>query len=295
MDLCNIATVRRLMEKYGIAAKKGYGQNFLINPAVPSDIAEESYAYHVSRGGKTGSVLEIGPGIGCLTCELAERYERVCAVEIDRGLIPLLGESLADYSNVEVVNTDFMKLDLPAFLSEHFPEGKISVCANLPYYITTPILMKLIEEGDGRFDSITIMVQDEVATRLAAEAGTSDYGAVTASVRYYGDCQKLFKVAPGNFLPAPKVTSAVVRIELYDQPPYDCKDVAMLHRVITAAFGMRRKTLVNALMASFSDLGKERITEILGELGMDASIRGERLSTEEFCKLANAFYEERHK
>ena len=295
MDLCNIATVRRLMEKYGIAAKKGYGQNFLINPAVPSDIAEESYSYHVSAGGRTGSVLEIGPGIGCLTCELAERYERVRAVEIDRGLIPLLAETLADYPNVQVVNTDFMKLDLPAFLAEHFPEGKISVCANLPYYITTPILMKLIEEGEGRFDSITIMVQDEVATRLCASAGQGDYGAVTASVNYYGNCRKLFKVAPGNFLPAPKVTSAVVRIELYDQPPYDCKDVSMLHRVITAAFGMRRKTLVNALTASFPEVGKERIGEMLISLGMDVNVRGERLTTDDFCHLANAFYAEKQK
>ncbi|MBO5111146.1 MAG: ribosomal RNA small subunit methyltransferase A [Clostridia bacterium] len=296
MDLCNIATVRKLMEKYGIAAKKGYGQNFLINPSVPADIAEESYSYHMGpSGGKSGSVLEIGPGIGCLTCELAERYERVRAVEIDRGLIPLLGETLADYPNTQVINTDFMKLDLPAFLSEHFPEGKISVCANLPYYITTPILMKLIEEGEGRFDSITIMVQDEVATRLCAAPGDADYGSVTASVHYYGNCRKLFKVAPGNFLPAPKVTSAVIRIELYEEPPYHCVDVETLRRVIAAAFGMRRKTLVNALMASFSDIGKDRIGEILVELGMDIGVRGERLSTEEFCNLANAFYEERKK
>lgn len=295
MDLCNISTVRKLMEKYGLAAKKGYGQNFLINPAVPSDIADESYSYHVSAGGKTGSVLEIGPGIGCLTCELAERYERVCAVEIDRGLIPLLGETLADYPNTEVVNTDFMKLELPAFLAEHFPEGKISVCANLPYYITTPILMKLIEEGEGRFDSITIMVQDEVATRLCAAPGEADYGSVTASVNYYGKCRKLFKVAPGNFLPAPKVTSAVIRIELYEQSPYNCQDVAMLRRVIAAAFGMRRKTLVNALSSSFSHLGKERIGQILESLGMDINVRGERLSTEDFCNLANAFYEESKK
>ena len=295
MDLCNLSTVKKLMEKYGIAAKKGYGQNFLINPAVPNDIAEESYSYHVSSGGKTGSVLEIGPGIGCLTCELAERFAHVRAVEIDRGLIPLLGETLADYPNTEVINTDFMKLDLPMFLAENFPEGKISVCANLPYYITTPILMKLIEEGEGRFDSITIMVQDEVATRLCAAPGDADYGSVTASVNYYGRCRKLFKVAPGNFLPAPKVTSAVIRIELYDESPYYCEDVATLRRVIAAAFGMRRKTLVNALMASFSDIGKERIGEILVELGMDVNVRGERLSTEDFCNLANAFYSERKK
>ena len=215
-------------------------------------------------------------------------------MEIDRGLIPLLSETLADYPNTEVIHTDFMKLELSSFLAEHFPEGKISVCANLPYYITTPILMKLIEEGGGRFDSITIMVQDEVATRLCAAPGEADYGSVTASVNYYGKCQKLFKVSPGNFLPAPKVTSAVIRIELYEQSPYSCLDVTMLRRVIAAAFGMRRKTLVNALTSSFSDIGKERITEILSELGMDSNIRGERLSTEDFCNLANAFYKEKH-
>ena len=295
MDLCNIGTVRKLMEKYGITAKKGYGQNFLINPSVPYDIAEESHSYHMTAGGKTGSVLEIGPGIGALTCELAERYDRVYAVEIDRGLIPLLEETLAEYPNVKVINTDFMKLDLPAFLEEQYPAGKISVCANLPYYITTPILMKLIEEGNGRFDSITIMVQDEVATRLCALPGTADYGSVTASVNYYGVCRKLFKVAPGNFLPAPKVTSAVVRIELYEESPYDCRDIAMLRRVIAAAFEMRRKTLVNALAASFPHMAKERIGEILTELGMDVNIRGERLGTEDFCRLANAFWKEGEK
>lgn len=293
VDLCNIGTVRRLMEKYGIAAKKGYGQNFLINPAVPFDIAEASYTYHMGAGGKTGSVLEIGPGIGALTCELAERYACVRAVEIDRGLIPLLGETLAEYPNAQVVNTDFMKLELPAFLDEHYPEGKISVCANLPYYITTPILMKLLEEGNGRFDSITIMVQDEVATRLCAAPGTADYGAVTASVNYYGACRKLFKVAPGNFLPAPKVTSAVVRIELYEESPYACEDISVLRRVIAAAFGMRRKTLVNALSSSFSHITKDRLGDILEMLGMDRGIRGERLGIEDFCRLANALLEEK--
>ena len=300
MNLCNIKVVKDLMARYGTDTKKGFGQNFLINPMVPENIADESYGYHRERNfGKESAVLEIGPGIGALTCQLCERYDKVVAVEIDRTLIPILDETLAEYDNIKVVNEDFMKLDLKSFIKENYGDTPVSVCANLPYYITTPIIMKLLEEsrvdGKSMFTSLTVMVQKEVADRLCATEKDSEYGAITASLNYYGKVKKLFTVAPGNFLPAPSVTSAVIRIELYESNPYTVKSEKMLFDTISGAFAQRRKTMLNSLASTMSFVSKERIGQIINEIGFDTNIRGEKLSISDFCALADKLYEEKTK
>ena len=280
MNLCSPSVVRRLMEEEGIHFRKDFGQNFLIDPSVPERIA----ASCADRSDIL--VLEIGPGIGCLTQQLAENFERVLAIEIDRGLIPELGKTLAEYDHVRVVNADVMEVDLPALIAEEAGGREVAVCANLPYYITTPILMRLLECGVP-FSSITVMVQNEVASRLAAKPGASDYGAITAVLGYYGTVKKLFTVSPGCFMPAPKVSSAVIRIDLYREKPYRPKDEAFFLRVIRTAFGMRRKTLVNALGALGEGYSKELLNEAVTACGFPPTVRGERLSTEDFVRLAD--------
>ena len=299
MNLCDIKTVKRIMAEYGTGTKKAFGQNFLINADVPYSIAEESYSYHKSKTLTSSGVIEIGPGIGSLTYELASRYEKVIAIEIDKTLIPILDKTLSEFDNVSVINDDFLKLDTRKLINDNFGEGSVSVCANLPYYITTPIIMKLLEEsrenGKNRLTSITVMVQKEVAQRLCASERDKDYGAITASINYYGIVKKLFDVGPENFLPPPKVTSSVVRIELYDEPKYTVKNEKMLFDVIQGAFIQRRKTMLNSLSSHISFVSKERIGEIICELGFDIAIRGERLSIGDFCRLADKFYEEKEK
>ena len=298
MNLCDASVVKRIMSKHQTGTKKAFGQNFLINRQIPMQIADESYSYHAFKHKDTPSAaIEIGPGIGCLTNELCLCYDKVVAVEIDKTLIPILSETLGEHQNVTVVNEDFLKLDLDTFINEHFGQGSVSVCANLPYYITTPIIMKLLEQargkdGKSRLTSITVMVQKEVADRLCATESKGDYGAISASIAYYGQAVKLFDVSPDNFLPAPKVTSTVIRIELYDQPLHKTKSEKMLFRVIEGAFAQRRKTMLNSLSSSFSNVPKARIGEIIEELGFDINIRGEKLSIESFCALADKFYEE---
>lgn len=286
MNLCSPSVVRRLMEEEGITFRKDFGQNFLIDPSVPERIA----ASCADRSDLL--VLEIGPGIGCLTQQLAENFDRVLAVEIDRGLIPVLGKTLAEYDNVRVVNADVMEVDLPALIAEEAGGREVAVCANLPYYITTPILMRLLECG-ARFSSITVMVQNEVASRLAAKPGSSDYGAITAVLGYYGTVKKLFTVSPGCFMPAPKVSSAVIRIDLYQEKPYQPKDEAFFLRLVRAAFGMRRKTLVNALGALGEGYSKEMLNESVVACGFSATVRGERLSTADFVRLSDYLWEHR--
>jgi 16S rRNA (adenine1518-N6/adenine1519-N6)-dimethyltransferase len=300
MNLCDIRTVKKIMAEHETGTKKAFGQNFLINPDIPYNIARESYEYHLQRNkDQGGGVIEIGPGIGALTYELAKRYDKVIAIEIDKTLIPILAETLGDYPNIEVINEDFLNLNLKSFLKEKFGTSPVSVCANLPYYITTPIIMKLLEEAredkKSLLTSITVMVQKEVAERLCATEKDSEYGAITASVSYYGKVKKLFNVAPGNFHPAPSVTSSVIRIELYDENPHSVKDEKTLFSVIAGAFAQRRKTLLNSLSSYFSGITKERIAEIISELGFDINIRGERLSIDDFCRLADKFFEEKQK
>lgn len=279
MDLCNISVIKELMSDANISFRKEYGQNFLINRIIPEDIADSCTDEAESL------IIEIGPGVGCLTAELAARYRRVVAIEIDKGLIPILAKTLAEFDNVSVINEDVMKVDLQAIVDEYSMGMPVSVCANLPYYITTPILMYLLESG-VRFSSITVMVQNEVASRLCAKAGSSDYGAITAVLNYYGEVRRLFKVSRGSFLPAPNVDSAVVRIDLYKEKNFKPRDEKLFFNLIKCAFEMRRKTLVNAVSAKLP-FSKEELTSALISLGFREDIRGERLSCEDFVKLSD--------
>lgn len=287
MDLCNLSVIRELMSEAGISFRKEFGQNFLINRMIPEDIADNC------ADSSEMMILEIGPGIGCLTQELALRYRRVVAVEIDNGLIPILGRTMAEYDNVTVINDDIMKVDLAALIEEYSCGLPVAVCANLPYYITTPILMRLLESG-VKFTSITVMIQNEVAQRLVAKPGSADYGAITAVLGYYGEAKRLFKVSAGCFTPMPKVDSAVVRIDLYREPRFTPKSEALMRDVIRAAFEMRRKTLLNAVSAKLGGYTKDEILSAIRAIGHRDDVRGERLSTEDFVRLSDTLYDIKH-
>ena len=283
MNLCDIKTIKQIMAMFSLNFRKEFGQNFLTSNFVVEDIADRCC------DDSSSTILEIGPGIGSLTRELAERYENVIALEIDRGLIPVLKYTLGDYKNVTVINEDVMEADLEGILAPYFEKGKVSVCANLPYYITTPILMRLLESGLP-FDYITVMIQSEVADRLCAEAGGKNCGAITAVLNYYGSPEELFTVTADNFVPAPKVDSSVVRIKLHKEKPYRPTHEPTLFRTIRAAFEQRRKTLPNALSAVFTELTKEEITEAIVAEGHSATIRGEKLSIGEFTSLSDRLF-----
>ena len=288
LDLCNPKTIRQVMDMFGLNFKKEFGQNFLTDNMTVEDIAD------ACNDDKEITVLEIGPGIGCMTRELCERYSRVVAFEIDSGLIPVLKYTLDGYKNVTVINEDIMKADLSSALAPYFEMGKVAVCANLPYYITTPILMKLIE-SKLPFDSITVMVQTEVAERLAAGAGNKNCGAITAAIDYYGEAKMLFTVSADRFMPPPKVTSSVVHIDLWKEKPVQPIDEPLFFRTIKAAFEQRRKTLPNSLSTGFPEISKERLTEIIVSCGHKPDIRGEKLTVADFCNLSNKIYEEMNK
>ncbi len=284
MNLCDIKTIKQTMAMFGLNFRKEFGQNFLTDNTVVEDIADNCCDE------RTSTILEIGPGMGSLTKELALRYKNVVALEIDHGLIPVLKYTLDGHKNVKVINEDVMKADLDAILAPYFADGKVSVCANLPYYITTPILMKLLECGQP-FDYITIMIQSEVADRLCAKVGGKNCGAITAVLNYYGTPEKLFTVKADRFIPAPKVDSSVVRIKLHKERPCVPADEATFFKTIRAAFEQRRKTLPNALSAVFSEFSKEEITEIISACGLDTNIRGERLTLQDFTDLSDKLYE----
>ena len=284
MNLCDIKTIKQIMAMFSLNFRKEFGQNFLTDNFVVEDIADNCCT------DASSTILEIGPGIGSLTKELASRYDHVVALEIDHGLIPVLKYTLGDFRNVTVINEDVMKADLGAILAPYFERGKVSVCANLPYYITTPILMKLLESGLP-FEYITIMIQSEVADRLCATPGDKNCGAITSVLGYYGAPEKLFKVTADRFIPAPKVDSSVVRIKLYEQKPYVPVDEATFFRTIRAAFEQRRKTLPNSLSSVFSELSKDELTAAITECGHDPNIRGEKLSVAEFVALSDKLYE----
>ena len=280
MNLCDIKTVKQVMGMFHLTFRKEFGQNFLTDRSVVEDIAD-SCCYD-----ENSTILEIGPGMGTLTYELALRHKSVVALEIDRGLIPVLDYTLGEFDNVTVHNEDVMQADLEALLAPAFENGPVSVCANLPYYITSPILMKLLECGLP-FDYITVMIQKEVADRLCSPAGGKDYGAITAVLSYYGEAEKLFVVPADKFIPAPKVDSAVIRIRLYKERPYHPQDEALMFRTIKAAFAQRRKTLSNALSAGFSELTKEQINDIIASCGHEPTVRGERLDIAQFVELSD--------
>ncbi len=278
MNLCDINQIKALLGRHGFRFSKSMGQNFLIADWVPQDIATASGA------GPGVGVLEVGPGIGPLTRELAGRTDRVVSVELDRSLLPILAETLRDCPNAEVVSGDILKTDIPALIGEKFQGMRAVACANLPYNITTPAITALIEAGC--FSSITVMIQREVAKRVCAEPGTADYGAFSVFCQYYTTPEYLFEVPPECFLPAPKVTSAVVR--LVPRPaPEGVDDPDHFFRVVKGAFALRRKTLLNSLSANLGR-PKEEIARAIEACGLPADIRGERLSIPQFAQLSRA-------
>ncbi len=273
MDLTNPTYIKALLERHNFRFSKTFGQNFLITSRIPEKIAD------AAQLDKNTTVLEIGPGIGCLTRCLAARAKKVISVEIDERLIPVLGETLGDLENVQVVHNDILKTDLNALLGR---EEKLAVCANLPYNITTPILVYLLESGLS-FDSITVMVQKEVAQRFCAEKGSKDYGAITLFLNYYTNPKMLFTVSSGNFLPRPRVDSAVLRLQSI-APPVETEP-RELFRIIRAAFSMRRKTLPNTL-ASIG-IPKEQTGKALETLGFPLATRGEELGLDQYAALTS--------
>lgn len=282
MNLCDIREVRALLGRHGFRFSKSMGQNFLIADWVPREIAAASGADH------TCGVLEIGPGIGCLTRELCALAGKVVSVELDRALLPVLAETMEGAENFTLLPGDVLRLDLNALAEEHFQGLTPLVCANLPYNITDPVLHALVEAG--RFQSITVMLQKEVAQRLAAGPGSKAYGALSVYMQYHTQVALLFDVPPSCFLPAPKVTSAVIRCERRTAPPVSlaCGE-DFFFRTVRASFALRRKTLCNSL-ASVLPLGKDAIAGVIAACGLPASVRGEALGMEELASLADGLY-----
>ncbi len=276
MDLCDVNTIKALLARHGFHFSKSLGQNFLIEAWVPRDIAE------VSGAGAGVGVVEIGPGIGPLTVELARRAEKVAAIELDRALLPILDETLAGFDNVSVISGDVMSLDLKALVQEYMPGLTPMVCANLPYNITTPVLHLLLESG--LFSAVTVMIQKEVAQRICAEPGNKDYGAFSLYCQYKAGTELLFEVPKECFLPAPKVTSAVVRLTPHPAPAC-VRDEKLFFSLVRPAFVYRRKTLLNALCNALP-LDKEAIASCIAAAGLPADVRGERLGIEAFAALA---------
>ncbi len=282
MDLCNRNDIQALLERHGFHFSKALGQNFLIDGSVPLQIAEACEA------DETTGVLEIGPGIGPLTQQLAKRAGKVVSVELDRRLYPVLAETMAAFDNFTLVEGDIMKCDLAALVAEHFPGLRPILCANLPYNITTPLLTRIMESH--LFESVTVLIQKEVALRICAKPGTSDYGAFSLLMQYYTDPELLFTVPNTCFLPAPKVTSAVIHCPVRKEPPVQVKSEASLWRAVRAGFAQRRKTLVNSLQTGYQ-LPKERLAKAVEDCGLPATVRGERLSLADYARLADVLDE----
>ncbi len=280
MNLTDYRDITALLQRHGFRFSKSMGQNFLTAAWVPQQIAAES--------GITAAdgALEIGPGVGCLTAELAKTAGRVTAVELDERLRGVLGETLADFDNVSVVFADALKADLPAICAETLGERPWKVCANLPYNVTTPLITAFLEAGC--FESVTVMIQKEVAQRLCAAPGTGEYGAFSVLVQWYAEPKLLFDVPPPCFVPQPKVTSAVVRMGRRAAPPASVDDEKLFFRTVRAAFAQRRKTLSNALRSAFSELDRAAIESAMEETGLPPAVRGETLSIAQFAALSNA-------
>ena len=282
LDLTNIEVIKYLCNKYGFKFSKDMGQNFLTDSEVIDAISA------TAAEGVSG-VIEIGPGFGCLTAALGQRAKKVVSIELDKRLEKVLNETLMGFDNIKLHWEDCMKADIKKIIEENF-DGQVSVAANLPYYITTPIVMKLLE-GDYGFKKIVIMVQKEVAERFCATPGGKEYGAVTLGVQYRSDARVICEVGKEKFGPSPKVDSAVIEMTIRETPPVMPKDEKMFFRVIKAAFAQRRKTLVNSLCNAGCFGSKESITAAVEKIGKDANIRGEKLSMEDFCALADIFSE----
>lgn len=282
-NLSNIKTIKEILSSHGFTFSKALGQNFLINPSVCPKMAMESGA------GDNIGVIEVGPGIGVLTNELAKIAKKVVAIEIDDRLIPVLAQTLSDFDNVKVIHGDVLKLDLHKIIEEEFSGMQVVVCANLPYYITSPVIMKLLEDK-LRINAITVMVQKEAAQRICAKVGTRQSGAVTVSVNYYSEPKMLFGVSAGSFMPAPNVDSAVIRLDIFKEPKVEVFDEKTFFKVVRAAFSQRRKTLANSLSSGLSQ-PKEVINQLMQACSLAANLRPEQLSMQDFASLANAYYE----
>ena len=281
MDLTSPVTIRSIQSKFGFTFKKGLGQNFLSSDKVLDEI--------VNAANPEGGVLEIGPGFGVLTQALAQNAQKVAAVEVDDRLLPVLDYTLVEYDNVKIIHGDVMKIDLHSLLKEEFADMPVSVAANLPYYITTPVITRLLEEKLP-VDNIVVMVQKEVAERLSAKEGTKEYGAITVLCRYYTEPEIVTVVPASMFVPPPKVDSAVLRMRVLSEPAVKVKDEKTFFKVVKAAFAQRRKTLLNCLCSAFP-IPKPDMTEILESTVGNASRRGETLSLEEFAKVSDVIYE----
>ena len=279
IEVCNIHVMKPLLESHGFHFSKAKGQNFLIAPWVPESIVREAGV------DKTAGVLEIGPGIGPLTQQLCLAAQKVCAVELDTRLKPILDATVGEFDNLEIIWNDVLKLDVPALIKEKFGDLRPMACANLPYYITSPILTALLEAEC--FDSVTVMVQKEVAQRIAAKPGSADYSAFTVFCQYYAEPELLFDVPAHCFLPQPKVTSAVISLRVRKERNWDILDQDIFFRLVRASFAMRRKKLSNGLASGFPELGKAGAAEVIEAAGFDANVRGETLSIPEFARIAN--------
>lgn len=283
--LSDISTVKQILAKYGFRFSKALGQNFLINPTVSPKMAELCGAGQENTG-----VLEIGPGIGVLTCELTKRAQKVVAVELDSRLIPILNENLSGFNNIKIINDDIMKVDLKKLLKTEFSGMNVVVCANLPYYITSPVLMRLLEEK-LEISAITVMVQKEVAQRLCAGAENRKTGSISLAVNYYSEPELLFSVKKRSFMPEPKVDSAVVRLNVRKSPPCNVLSEELFFKVIKMAFLQRRKTVINALTGGDAmEVSKPELVEIFERLDILPTKRAENLSIKQFADLANELH-----
>ena len=279
INVCDINVMKPLLAEHGFHFSKAKGQNFLTQKWVPESIAMDAGV------DKAAGVLEIGPGIGPLTQQLCLRAEKVCAVELDNRLKPILDLTVGEFDNLEIIWNDVLKLDIPALVAEKFAGLRPMACANLPYYITSPILTALLEAEC--FDSVTVMVQKEVAQRIAAAPGSADYSAFTVFCQYYAEPKLLFDVPAHCFLPQPKVTSAVIQLKVRKERGWDIADPDIFFRTVKASFAMRRKKLSNGLASGFPELGKNGAAEVIAACGFDENVRGETLSIPEFAAIAN--------
>ncbi|MGM9599779.1 MAG: 16S rRNA (adenine(1518)-N(6)/adenine(1519)-N(6))-dimethyltransferase RsmA [Faecousia sp.] len=280
LDVCNPQIMRALLAEYGFRFSKAKGQNFLTQRWVPQRIVE------ASEIDETCGVLEVGPGFGPLTQELCLRAGSVVALEVDTTLQPILKATVGEFDNLEILFCDALKADLPALVKEKFGDKKPLACANLPYYITSPVLTKLLESKC--FDAITVMVQKEVAQRICSKPGSADYSAFTVLCNYHAQPELLFDVPASCFMPQPKVTSAVVRLKMRKEPPAQIEDEKLFFRTVRASFAMRRKTLLNGLSAAFGEFTKAELTELLENAGISPSVRGETLGMDGFAAISNA-------
>ena len=283
--LTDISVIKRVMGEHNVTFSKGLGQNFLVNPTVCPRMAE---AVKDGATGKTG-VLEIGAGVGVLTKELLERADKVVCIELDARLFPVLNDTLSGYDNLTLINEDILKADLDSIIKEHFEGMEIFVCANLPYYITSPVIMRLLEEKLP-FNKIIVMVQKEAADRLCAKVGTRESGAVTVAVNYYAQARKLFDVSRGSFMPSPKVDSCVIELDLTKKGDYKVTDEALFFKMVKSAFAQRRKTILNSLSSGMG-IEKDKITLAVENAGLSLTARAEALTMDELVTLSNKISE----